>query len=98
MHIFAFIFSCGEGGLFDNAIAVTVVAGTIALAAFLPTSLPIFPPQSIGGTSIEREGRSLPFTLINVCNTVSYLNILLYYIYLMYLITFLSKLFINVKF
>ena len=79
MHIFAFIFSCGEGGLFDNAIAVTVVAGTIALAAFLPTSLPIFPPQFIGGTSIEREGRSLPFTLINVCHTVSYLNILLYY-------------------
>ena len=94
MHIFAFIFSCGEGGLFDNAIAVTVVAGTIALAAFLPTSLPILPPQFIGGTSIEREGRSLPFLLINVCNTVSYLNILLYY----YLITFLSKLFINVKF
>ena len=79
MHIFAFIFSCGEGGLFDNAIAVTVVAGTIALAAFLPTSLPIFPPQSIGGTSIEREGRSLPFTLINVCHKVSYLNILLYH-------------------
>ena len=88
MHIYALLFSCGEveqdepSGFFDNPIAVgaiTVVAGTLALAAFLPTSLPIFPTLSIGGASIAREGRSLPFTLINVCHTISYLNIFLYY-------------------
>ena len=60
-----------SSGFLDNPIAVaavTVVAGTLAVAAFLPTSLPIVPLQV--GSSIAREGRSLPFTLINVCYTI----------------------------
>ena len=67
-------------GFLDNTMAVaavTVVAGTLALVAFLPTSLPIFPPQLLpplttGGASISRDGRSLPFMLIKVWYTILY--------------------------